>query len=49
MEFPFSDMDAERATQSCELVKDCTTRHQVIFLTCKEEYVDMLNGNSNRF
>lgn len=42
---PFTDMDAERTAQSCELIKKCAQRHQVIFLTCKEEYADMLNGN----
>ena len=42
---PFTDMDAERAAQSCELVKECAKRHQVIFLTCREDYNDMLEGN----
>lgn len=42
---PFTDMDAERTAQSCELLKECASRHQVIFLTCKEEYLAMLNGN----
>lgn len=42
---PFTDMDAERTAQSCELIKECATRHQVIFLTCKEDYLDMLGGN----
>ena len=42
---PFTDMDAERTAQSCELIKECATRHQVIFLTCREDYLDMLNGN----
>lgn len=41
---PFTEMDAERAAQSCELLKACAERHQVIFLTCHEEYVDMLNA-----
>ncbi len=41
---PFTDMDADRAAQSCELIKDCAKRHQVIFLTCKEEYANMLGG-----
>lgn len=43
---PFTDMDAERTLQSCELIKECARRHQVIFLTCKEEYLGMLNGNN---
>lgn len=42
---PFTDMDAERTAQSCELIKECAKRHQVIFLTCREDYLDMLNGN----
>ena len=42
---PFTDMDADRTKQSCELIKECAQRHQVIFLTCKEEYADMLGGN----
>lgn len=42
---PFTDMDAERAAQSCELIKNCAERHQVIFLTCREEYLEMLKGN----
>lgn len=42
---PFTDMDAERTAQSCKLIKKCATRHQVIFLTCREDYLDMLNGN----
>ena len=42
---PFTDMDAERAAQSCKLVKECAKHHQVIFLTCREDYNDMLEGN----
>ena len=42
---PFANMDAERTAQSCELIKECAKQHQVLFLTCKEEYIDMLNGN----
>ena len=42
---PFTDMDAERAEQSCRLVKDFAKKHQVIFLTCREEYLNMLKGN----
>ena len=42
---PFTDMDDERTARSCELVKECAKRHQVIFLTCKEEYKTMLQGN----
>jgi uncharacterized protein YhaN len=42
---PLTDMDAERSAQSCGLVKEAAKKHQVIFLTCKEEYIDMLGGN----
>ncbi len=42
---PFTDMDAERMAQSCELIKECAKRHQVIFLTCKIEYMDIFSGN----
>lgn len=42
---PFTDMDAERTAQSCELIKECAARHQVIFLTCKKDYLDRLDGN----
>lgn len=45
---PLTDMDADRAAQSCELIKACAARHQVIFLTCREEYIDMLSGNEIR-
>ena len=41
---PFTDMDAERTAASLELIKECAKRHQVIFLTCKEEYLDKLDG-----
>lgn len=42
---PFTDMDAQRTTQSCALLKECAKRHQVIFLTCKEDCLDVLAGN----
>lgn len=42
---PFTDMDADRTTQSCELIKKCAKQHQVIFLTCREEYLSTLEGN----
>ncbi len=45
---PFTDMDAERTAQSCELIKECAKRHQVIFLTCKEDYILQLGGNTIR-
>lgn len=42
---PFTDMDAERTAQSCALLQECAKHHQVIFLTCKEEYITTLQGN----
>lgn len=39
---PFTDMDADRTEQACKLILECANRHQVIFMTCKEEYADML-------
>ncbi len=45
---PFTDMDVDRTAQSCELIRECAKRHQVIFLTCKEEYAEMLGGNEIR-
>ena len=42
---PFTDMDADRTAQSCKLVQECAKRHQVIFLTCDEKYLNMLEGN----
>ncbi len=42
---PLTDMDKERAERSCELIKECAKRHQVIFLTCREEYSEILGGN----
>lgn len=46
---PFTDMDAARAAQSCALIRACAQRHQVIFLTCREEYGEALGGNLIRF
>jgi len=43
---PFTDMDKERREKACELVKKCAERHQIIFLTCDEEYIDVLGGKS---
>ena len=42
---PLTDMDEERVEQSCTLIRDCAERHQVIFLTCREAYLPLLNGN----
>ena len=42
---PFTDMDAERTEQACALLREFAARHQVIFLTCREEYLPALGGN----
>ena len=42
---PCTDMDEGRAARSCELIQEYAGRHQVIFLTCREEYADSLGGN----
>ncbi len=42
---PFANMDADRTKRSCALLQDCATRHQVLFLTCKKEFPEMLGGN----
>lgn len=41
---PFTEMDREREVRSCELLRACASRHQVIFLTCHEEYIDLLKA-----
>lgn len=45
---PCADMDPQRAAQTCALIRECAKRHQVIFLTCREEYVGMLGGHVAR-
>lgn len=39
---PLNDMDIDRVKRSCELIKKCAERHQVILLTCRGEYADIL-------
>jgi hypothetical protein len=46
---PFTDMDADRTAQACRLIADCAQRHQVIFLTCREDYLTALGGNTIYF
>ena len=41
---PFTDMDAPRKAEACKLIKEFSKRHQVIFLTCSEEYASLLGG-----
>ena len=42
---PLSDMDNERANKACQLIKKSADRHQILFLTCHNEYNQLLNGN----
>lgn len=42
---PFVNMDADRTEKSIELIKGFAKKNQVIFLTCKEEYKTLLQGN----
>ncbi len=42
---PCTNMDAERTAQSISLINECAKRHQIIFLTCKEEYLSLLDGH----
>lgn len=43
---PFVNMDKERTVQSISLIKDFANRHQVIFLTCKDEYLNLFPGSN---
>lgn len=46
---PIADMDSDRVAASCKLLTQAAERHQVIFLTCREEYLSMLDGNLIKF
>lgn len=41
---PLTDMDSERVKNACSLLKQTAARHQIIFLTCREEYRELLGG-----
>lgn len=41
---PLANMDSERAAQSCRLIEECAKVHQVIFLTCRDDYKNLLGG-----
>ena len=41
---PFTDMDAERRTRACSLLKEFAENNQIIFVTCDRSYVDVLKG-----
>jgi len=45
---PFANMDAERTARSCTLLQEHAARHQILFLTCKEELVPLLGGKEIR-
>ena len=40
---PFTDMDDDRMKNTAELLKDSARRHQIIFLTCRQEYAELLS------
>ena len=42
---PLCDMDEYRTKQACRLIQECAKRHQILFLTCKKEMLNHLNGN----
>ena len=42
---PFADMDPQRVSRSCALLKEYAARHQIIVLTCRDEYLPLLEGN----
>lgn len=41
---PFANMDIDRTARSCELIKECAKKHQVIFLTCDNDIGNMLGA-----
>lgn len=43
---PLNDMDSKRVEQACAIIKECAKRHQIIFLTCREEYAEKLGANN---
>lgn len=46
---PLNDMDIDRVKKSCALIKKYAERHQIILLTCREEYADILGESSLRW
>ncbi len=46
---PFVNMDSDRCRRACELLARAAERHQIIFLTCREEYCELLGGKEIRF
>ena len=41
----FVNMDDDRNEKAIDLIKKASKKHQIIFLTCKEEYIKKLGGN----
>lgn len=46
---PFVNMDSDRCKRACDLLVRASARHQIIFLTCREEYCELLGGKEIRF
>ncbi len=42
---PFTDMDPNRVAEACKLIEKFAQNNQVIFVTCDEKYVGMMDGN----
>ena len=42
---PFTDMDAERRTRACKLLKEFAVDNQIVFATCDRSYFDVMGGN----
>lgn len=42
---PFTDMDEKRLQAACRLVQKSSVKHQIIFLTCREDVAESLGGN----
>lgn len=42
---PFTDMDPQRVAEACKLIEKFAENNQVIFVTCDEKYVAMMEGN----
>ena len=42
---PFTDMDPNRVAEACKLIEKLAQNNQVIFVTCDEKYVAMMDGN----
>ena len=45
---PFTEMDPERTRRACKLIEEFSNDNQVIFVTCDEKYLDLMQGNEIR-